>query len=47
MCLIQDAGFECVICGSPETFLNSEEEAMMCGGCDSVIPEYLIVQPSP
>jgi hypothetical protein len=47
MCLIQDVGFDCVICGSPETFLNDERGVMLCGGCDSVVPQYLIVEPVP
>lgn len=47
MCLIQDAGFDCLVCGSPETFLDTEQGAIMCGGCDSVVPEWLIVRPSP
>jgi hypothetical protein len=47
MCLIQDAGFDCLVCGSPETFLNTEEQVIMCGGCDSVVPDYMIVQPTP
>jgi hypothetical protein len=47
MCLIQEVGFDCIICGSPETFVNNEEKVMMCGGCDSVIPKWLIIDPVP
>jgi hypothetical protein len=47
MCLIQDADFNCVLCGSPETFLNTERNVVVCGGCDSTVPRWLIDQPTP
>jgi hypothetical protein len=47
MCLIQDVGFDCALCGSPETFLNAKEEVIVCGGCDSVVPQWMVVPPTP